>query len=396
LGRYDGAERYGFRSAGTPGLDIGGDGHGCNEVAGRFDVKELKFGSGNTVEMLSIAFEQRCGPRGSALRGEVRLNPFITVTAPAARSVVIGEPMTFTISATDDINGRAIHLSGLDLPAGAIFTDNGDNTGSFSWTPGEEQSGTFDVTFEGRSDSGRIAIAVTRIEAGEEGEVEGSDLGFAGDLFPHHAGATWTYRIGTSLHKITLSVLAEKKLINGVQTSIFRDDDNYREYYTADDEGLRWHGIRWPNGRSMTFEPPLRLTNGVVRVGDLIESDGIVRLTGSVRGHPVSAVVRYRARMSAGAATDITAPAGTFEVARVGGDLEIGGAATQIWFYLASGVGVIRSETIEYGDTYALNLLKTNVAPFTIDAVSLPEESAASLTAARSKSIRPVRITRSR
>src|SRR5438445_7090956 len=39
VGEYEGAER--FAGAGTPGLDIGGDGRGCNEDLGRFIVKDI-------------------------------------------------------------------------------------------------------------------------------------------------------------------------------------------------------------------------------------------------------------------------------------------------------------------------------------------------------------------
>jgi hypothetical protein len=50
------------------------------------------------------------------------------------------------VSATDP-DGDDISLSAEDLPSGASFVDNGDNTGTFSWTPGYTQDGEYDVTF---------------------------------------------------------------------------------------------------------------------------------------------------------------------------------------------------------------------------------------------------------
>jgi hypothetical protein len=40
-GVYEHAERAAFRSAGHPGLDINGDGRGCNDVGGAFAVRDL-------------------------------------------------------------------------------------------------------------------------------------------------------------------------------------------------------------------------------------------------------------------------------------------------------------------------------------------------------------------
>src|SRR4051812_49333148 len=40
-GVYDGAQRASFRSGGHPGIDISGDGRGCNTDTGRFEVRDL-------------------------------------------------------------------------------------------------------------------------------------------------------------------------------------------------------------------------------------------------------------------------------------------------------------------------------------------------------------------
>ncbi len=56
------------------------------------------------------------------------------------------EVLEFSVGASDP-DGDAIDLAPDPLPAGASFTDHGDGTGTFSWTPGFEQAGDHDVTF---------------------------------------------------------------------------------------------------------------------------------------------------------------------------------------------------------------------------------------------------------
>jgi hypothetical protein len=57
-----------------------------------------------------------------------------------------GELFTLSISATDP-DGDALSFKATDLPIGAAFTDNGDGTAQFTWTPDSELTGNFLVTF---------------------------------------------------------------------------------------------------------------------------------------------------------------------------------------------------------------------------------------------------------
>ncbi len=56
---YDGAERAAFASPGHPGIDIGGDGRGCNTIAGRFQIHELAW-MGASLASFTASFEQFC------------------------------------------------------------------------------------------------------------------------------------------------------------------------------------------------------------------------------------------------------------------------------------------------------------------------------------------------
>lgn len=84
------------------------------------------------------------------------------VTAPATQSVNEGQLLTFTVSATD-ANSDHVALTAANVPSGATFTDNGNNTGTFSWMPGSTQSGSYTVTFTGNDGHGGTDAASTVI-----------------------------------------------------------------------------------------------------------------------------------------------------------------------------------------------------------------------------------------
>jgi len=57
-----------------------------------------------------------------------------------------GEFLQFTVTASD-AEGDLVQLWTSTLPPGANFTDNGDYTGTFTWTPGYDQEGTYSITY---------------------------------------------------------------------------------------------------------------------------------------------------------------------------------------------------------------------------------------------------------
>jgi hypothetical protein len=73
-----------------------------------------------------------------------------------------GVLLSFTVSASDQDNDH-VSLSASGMPSGATFTDHGNNTGTFSWTPSSTQSGTYGVAFRGNDGRGGIGNASTTI-----------------------------------------------------------------------------------------------------------------------------------------------------------------------------------------------------------------------------------------
>lgn len=71
-GSYEGATSlFPAPAAGTPGLDVEGDGSACSTVTGRFEIQNVAFGYGTRVDALDATFEQHCDGAVPALRGSI-------------------------------------------------------------------------------------------------------------------------------------------------------------------------------------------------------------------------------------------------------------------------------------------------------------------------------------
>ena len=93
--------------------------------------------SANTPNMI-VTLANIDGDGGQVDQGPT-LNPI------GSKTVDEGQLLTFTVSATDDYDTPSLTAS--PLPSGASFVDHNNGTGTFSWTPGTTQEGTYDVTF---------------------------------------------------------------------------------------------------------------------------------------------------------------------------------------------------------------------------------------------------------
>lgn len=85
VGTYDDAQRAGFADDGHPGLDVAGDGRGCNEITGEYSITAFQYDCVPGRESLldfrltnfAAEFEQHCEGGTPRLRGT------ISFTAPA-------------------------------------------------------------------------------------------------------------------------------------------------------------------------------------------------------------------------------------------------------------------------------------------------------------------------
>ena len=111
-GAYEWTMRWRVQSPTMGGLDVGGDGRGCNTLIGRFTVFEAEYDGAGEVRKLAIDYEQHCEGASAALFGSVRidsdlpLGPRLAV-GPARRYEGDGEEATLlffvTLSAPADV-----------------------------------------------------------------------------------------------------------------------------------------------------------------------------------------------------------------------------------------------------------------------------------------------------
>ncbi|MBC8357240.1 MAG: tandem-95 repeat protein [Planctomycetes bacterium] len=72
VGVYTNATRYPFQAAGTPGLDVSGDGRGCSQLKGEFEVHAVQYDSSGEPVAIDASFAQSCDNKTEQLRGRVR------------------------------------------------------------------------------------------------------------------------------------------------------------------------------------------------------------------------------------------------------------------------------------------------------------------------------------
>ena len=107
-----------------------------------------------------------------------------------SQSTTEGTLLGFSVSATD-ADGTTPVLTASPLPSGASFTDNGDGSGTFDWTPDFVQAGIYNVTFTASdgvlADSEIVQITVSELgnqspvlsAIGSKATTEGIQLSFA-------------------------------------------------------------------------------------------------------------------------------------------------------------------------------------------------------------------------
>ena len=114
---YEGAQRAAFHAPPKPGIDVSGDGRGCNTDTGRFLVSDVAFAQDGTVERLAVDFEQHCEDAPPALFGSVRYNSSVT----AVPRVSVADATA--LKGNTGTNDATLILS-LSLPSNQIVTVN--------------------------------------------------------------------------------------------------------------------------------------------------------------------------------------------------------------------------------------------------------------------------------
>ncbi|HEY9403931.1 MAG TPA: carboxypeptidase regulatory-like domain-containing protein [Pyrinomonadaceae bacterium] len=141
VGYYENAQRAPFADANHPGLNISGDGRGCNTLTGNFTVHDVAIdssGSSHTVRRFTASFEQHCEGGGPALLGTVYYN----YEGASPVHVISGRVVT---PGGAGVGGVTVTLGGSD--AGTAITDG---AGNYSF-PGLIEGGNFRLTSGGNN-----------------------------------------------------------------------------------------------------------------------------------------------------------------------------------------------------------------------------------------------------
>ena len=131
-GSYPDAQRAAFRSAGHPGLDVHGDGRGCNTLTGSFTVAQISFDASGALTTLDASWTQNCEGGPLAMTGRVRLG---------ATEIL---PSTTTLTATSQVGGAST-LTAVVTGAGAA------PVGSVTFTDGTTTLGTVALDGNGQA-----------------------------------------------------------------------------------------------------------------------------------------------------------------------------------------------------------------------------------------------------
>jgi len=82
VGHYPNATRYPFNGSGN-GLNVDGDGRGCNTLTGSFTVKQVAFSAvDNSLQHFDGTFVQHCEGASAALSGELKYESAPVITPP--------------------------------------------------------------------------------------------------------------------------------------------------------------------------------------------------------------------------------------------------------------------------------------------------------------------------
>jgi hypothetical protein len=160
-GIYDFAARFDYQAPDQAGFEVMGDDRRCNKLTGTFRVRQVTY-DGTTPTSYWATFEQRCNGSSGAMRGEVRFNADTSIYAEslADAGALAGVPLGIEIQGRD-LRGNPVQLSAPDTPAGAVFADHGDGTGTLFWQDPPANDQDLPIRFLARSSPSDSAFSIT-------------------------------------------------------------------------------------------------------------------------------------------------------------------------------------------------------------------------------------------
>ena len=129
VGTYENAQRS--ADATHPGLDVGGQGRGCNQTTGRFEVTEIGHDATGAIDRIAVSFEQHCEGGPAALFGEVRYQASsgYRLLQAVPSSVDLGSAATGSVTPPQEIQLTSIGTIDVAVPGLSVA---GINAGDFA------------------------------------------------------------------------------------------------------------------------------------------------------------------------------------------------------------------------------------------------------------------------
>jgi len=204
-GVYRNAERAPFRTGRSPGLDVSGDGRGCNEVYGQFSVHQIETDASGAITVLDATYTQHCESAGTpALTGVLKYRAYPLSYAytsdpgdyigQGAAQTHQGATSTFALrpygdGVQYDVSGKREYWTALLTPPDGTQFEAG-HTYQAERSHGAEVAG-LDVFGNGRGcNTVTGELTVTRLARGDDGTIKA----FAATFVQHCEGG------GPALH----------------------------------------------------------------------------------------------------------------------------------------------------------------------------------------------------
>src|ERR1035438_185120 len=120
VGTYTNSARYPFNGS-NPGLDISGNGNGCDAECGSFQVLEIHTGGSGQVDRLWITYSNSCECSLAPMTGDIRYNSELAPPIPAPRTIRV--PADYpTIQAA--INAASVLTSDTVLVSPGVYDES--------------------------------------------------------------------------------------------------------------------------------------------------------------------------------------------------------------------------------------------------------------------------------
>jgi subtilisin family serine protease len=165
-GSYENAVRFPFENGLSPGLSLSGEGRGCNQLTGRFDVLEVAYNANGTLQRFAADFVQHCEGGLPALFGQIRFNSAAAVYTDPVLPVPFAFVDNFDALPNTLVPSNAVTISGISTAPirvqGGEYSING---GAFTSAPGTVANGQAVAVRVLTGSVGTASFATVRIGA---------------------------------------------------------------------------------------------------------------------------------------------------------------------------------------------------------------------------------------